>query len=142
MQQATWSVDRTPSDGFKYFWMKNVTGFDDKVHCARCLVGKYDKGFKVNALGGDISAKVGDIIYLCGVSAPYRWANNFHRAAVVTLDAADIIDDTLFGDMGTIRINGAKVIDFDGKSAANNYPNLGRAFLTCRNFQFAAQQFG
>ena len=141
MQQVTWSVENTPGKAFKYWWAKNVQGFRSEVHCARCLIGGYESGFKATAMGGVLRGRVGDTLYLCGVSQAFSMANNYHRALEVTLDPSDVVTDQLYGRAGLITIIGARVIAFDGAAAKERFPSLGPAFLTCRNFQFGAQHY-
>jgi hypothetical protein len=35
--------DSPAFQGWRYFWAKNVRGFDPSVHYARCLIGSYEK---------------------------------------------------------------------------------------------------
>lgn len=128
--------------GFRYFWMKSVTGFDPSVHCARCLRGNYEKviGSKMPTnqrldLGGYTE---GAVLYLCGVSAPYRWASNAHLAVKVKKGAVATV--TLYtGDV--VQMFDCIALPFDDKVARERFPERSIAFLSCRNFQFAAQYF-
>lgn len=65
---------------FMYLWLKTVKGVNLKEHCAKAIIGEYST---------QISNKINEIrniplqnetYYLCGVSLPYVWANNFHLA--------------------------------------------------------------
>lgn len=134
-------TDANALRGFKYFWMKNVTGFDESVHCARCLRGSYHKLTGVRMPVNDrvpIFAKDGDVIYLCGVSTPYRWSNNFHVAA--RIKAGSVIHArTHAGDI--VNLYDCERIQFDDTEARRRFPHLSEAYLSCRNFQFGAHHF-
>lgn len=131
--------------GFRYLWQKRVFGFNSGVHCAQCLRGSYEQRF-----GRDMPANEaisvdypdGAILYFCGVATPYRWADNLHLAGrAVEGDQPEPIEIELHtGD--TLTVTGLRRIAFDDAAAVRLFPNKGRKFLTCRNFQFAAQQFG
>ena len=65
---------------FMYIWLKNVHNVKLNYHCAKCLIGNYHP--KINKKTKSIKDLVldNDIWYLCGVSLPYNWNNNFHLA--------------------------------------------------------------
>lgn len=133
--------DAATLEGWRYFWLKRVTGFNPVCHCARCLVGSYLT--EVNdrmAVNHAVTLPLvhGEIGYLCGVSAHYRWGNNLHVAFIVA-PGESIEAETYDGD--TIVLTDAQRIEFDGREAARRFPHLGRDFLTCRNFQFGAHHF-
>jgi hypothetical protein len=127
--------------GFRYFWMKSVTAFNPSTHCARCLVGDYESkigaamhtGIKV-----DLDYREGTILYLCGVSVPYRWVNNLHLPMRVKA-GVEFFADTYLGER--IVVQGAELLTFDDRAARELHPQRGKEFLTCRNFQFGAHHF-
>ena len=80
----------------------------------------------------------GTVLYLCGVASPYRWERNAHLAVIVA-PGHDASVQLWNGD--TVKITGARQIVFDDNAAKDRYPEKGREFLTCRNFQFGAQYF-
>jgi hypothetical protein len=127
--------------GFRYFWLKRVTGFDPALHCARCLKGSYfsevGTTMPVNR-GVHIEADPGEVLYLCGVSAPYRWENNFHLALVVQPGAATRTK-TYTSDI--VSVLDADFLSFDDAEARRRFPALSEAYLSCRNFQFGAHHF-
>lgn len=130
------------SNWFSYFWGKWVLGFNDAEHCAKCLVGYYEKSIHKNLEGGDLvhlECEPGAILYLCGVSRPYRYRSNFHL--VIQASEGETARGSLYNGM-EFEILGAKALSFDGDAAKRLYPAKGKSFLTCRNFQFAAQHFG
>ena len=128
--------------GWRYFWAKKVTAVSPRVHCARCLVGSYESvtGTRM-AVNRDIPLhgyEAGDIFYVCGVAAPYKWANNLHLAVRVTGKDTDVARVTAYtGDR--ISLVWAVVIPFDDTVAIRDYGHLAKSYLTCRNFQFGVQ---
>jgi hypothetical protein len=134
--------ERPIFQGWKYFWAKNVKGFNPDVHCARCLVGSYIKPISTRAqVNAEIELSghgVGDLIYVCGVAQPYKWANNFHMACRVTGSMQDVAAGAMAGG-DTFMMRGAVRVDFDAETAQRQFAGRGRDFLTCRNFQFGAQ---
>jgi hypothetical protein len=121
--------------------MKRVTGFNPKVHCARCLIGHYVQEVGRHLVPGEpceFRGCPGDVFYLCGVSNPYRWTNNLHLPFVVE-PGSNASVTAYTGDV--VTITGARQLPFDISVAAELYPDLGMEFLTCRNFQFGAYHF-
>lgn len=134
--------ERPAFQGWKYFWAKNVKGFNSDLHCARCLVGSYIKPIctraPVNTEVDLPNHSVGDLIYVCGVAQPYRWANNFHMACRVTGESGDVAAGPMAGG-DTFMVRGATRVEFDASTAERSFAGRGKDFLTCRNFQFGAQ---
>jgi hypothetical protein len=127
--------------GFRYFWLKRVHGFDPSQHCARCLKGHYIDAVSATMPTNrriHIEADPGEVLYLCGVSAPYVWDRNFHLALIVE-HGARVRTTAYTGD--EIEIDGADFLEFDDHAARRLFPEKGEAFLTCRNFQFGAHHF-
>lgn len=128
--------------GWRYFWAKKVVAINPRVHCARCFVGPYERGIGLGmAVNSDIALTGyanGDILYICGVAAPHRWANNLHLAVQVTCDSKNAASGTAYtGDR--ISLVGVTRIAFDDIVAARDYSHLSASYLTCRNFQFGVQ---
>jgi hypothetical protein len=127
--------------GFKYLWMKAVEGFDPSQHCARCLKGEYSTQVSTRMpveTRIELPYHEGEVLYLCGVSAPYIWDNNLHLAGVVT--TGFVVSKQMYtGDM--VIIEGIKELPIDASEALKNYAGRPKAFLTCRNFQFGAKYF-
>jgi len=86
-----------------------------------------------------LTAADGDVLYLCGVSNPYRWNCNLHIAVRVKRGSIANVP-THTGDV--ITLVDCEKINFDDTAAARLFPDLGRSFLTCRNFQFGAYFYG
>jgi hypothetical protein len=128
--------------GWRYFWAKKVAAINPRVHCARCLVGPYERrigiAMAVNTAIRLTGYNVGEIVYVCGVASPHRWANNLHLAVEVTGDSEDTASVTAYiGDR--INLLGATKIAFDDTVAVRDYGHLSASYLTCRNFQFGVQ---
>ena len=139
----TLSTRHSKVTGWKYLWLKTVQGFNPAVHCARCLVGKYDNRFglpmAVNQ-SHEAPYAAGTILYFCGVSQPYRWANNFHWAGRVTPGAPPVSIPLWNGD--TLSFAGLENLPFTADAARAAYPDRSASYLTCRNFQFGAHHYG
>lgn len=122
---------------FKYLWLKYVNGVNLSEHCAKCLLGSYSK--KVSAqLKKESNISLNEypaaVYYLCGVSSPYKWANNFHLAfkeeegSTITLSKNGI----------DIVIENAAEIKFSSDDIDKSDLHINNAaYATCRNWQFA-----
>ena len=127
--------------GYSYWWVKGVTGFDPRQHCAKCLPGPFlvnwQRPFPMNQ---EITVKtIGSVraVYVCGVSqAGYRY--NFHAPLVDDPDARDVEMPMVKGQ--TLIVRGAHLLEIpplpDGTLGKD------RSFTTCRNFQFGYAYFG
>ena len=119
---------------FRYLWLKSIKGVDLTVHCARCLIGDYDNRISANIKTAENIVLSEKIYYLCGVSQPYVWAQNFHLAfkekegAKVNVERNGI----------KIMIENAEEIMFSKNDIDYTLPQARRKeFYTCRNWQFA-----
>ncbi len=127
---------------FHYFWGKWVRGFDPAHHCAKCLVGDFERAVSPMWESKQVlafSCRPGEIFYLCGVAEPYNWSKNFHLPLEIAPGEKAL--GTLSNGM-QISVVGAKAIPFTATSAKELYPRRDYRFLSCRNFQFAAHRFG
>ncbi|GAB7140535.1 hypothetical protein RsTz2092_04840 [Deferribacterales bacterium RsTz2092] len=132
---------RTQLENFWFMWGKSVIGFDSRVHCAKCLIGDYDRQLTKNMKTNhwfDISLTEGSFFYICGVSTPYIWKNNAHLPVVVKGGAMASLK-LYNGDI--LVVDGAEQLPFDDSVAVKKYSHLGKKFTTCRNFQFGAHYF-
>ena len=119
---------------FRYLWLKGVTGVTLSAHCAQSLKGSYDKrvsAFTKQLHNVELSEEV---YYLCGVSAPYVWKNNFHLAfrhkqgGQIKYESNGI----------AVAIRNAERIEFSEYDIDPTHPKAGMAaYKTCRNWQFA-----
>lgn len=124
--------------GFRFFWLKRVRGYDLRQHCAKCLVGPFEREFWGGRTRCNVKIPVkayeGEIFYLCGVAEPYRWKNNFHLPFVAEA-GAEASAELFTGDVA--RVTGGRLLRFTDDLAKEVYESRGPSFVTCRNFQFA-----
>lgn len=123
---------------FRYLWLKYVNGVNLKVHCAKSLLGTYSK--KVSPQMGHVQEPItldeaqGDVFYLCGVTKPYRWINNFHLAfkekegSTIHVNRNGI--DITIRNAVEIPITDKYINQMDSNAHKKEY-------CTCRNWQFA-----
>lgn len=119
-----------------YLWLKYITGVNLNVHCAKSLLGIYSK--KINAKNKKFSIELDEdtveYFYLCGVTRPYIWKNNFHLA-FKKKDGEKF--EYVFNGTKVI-VENAEKIDFSMADVDWNNPNAKkRDYITCRNWQFA-----
>lgn len=123
---------------FKYLWLKYITGVNLKVHCARSLIGTYSKyvssevkKIEEPVLLDEAEAKV---YYLCGVTTPYKWIDNFHLAFKEQEGSKLYVNRKGI----EIEIDNAVEIPITDKFIDKADPNANKkAYYTCRNWQFA-----
>lgn len=131
---------------FRHFWGMVVRGFDPSRHCMACFVGTRYPQFKPgmshhkrHRVSVDLEVKPGEYFYLCGVSHSFQHDRNFHMAGIVRPGC--VSRKQTFGGC-VVEAEGFEAVAINAGPAKKRYPNLGREFLTCRNFQFACQVFG
>lgn len=119
---------------FRYLWLKHVTGVDLSVHCARCLVGKYMDNISPRVPHtADIQLDNG-VYYLCGVSLPYIWANNFH----IAFEYSEGSHIECESNGISVVIENAVALPISEEYIDQSDPNAWRKeYRTCRNWQFA-----
>ncbi len=120
-------------------WLKYVTGFNEKVHCARCLKGKFSKALpmptenKPNTYKGILTEHEAPYLYLCGVTRKY--SENLHIAfqwkgrSTVEYESERV----------RVVITNAEQLPI---SPIHEPLELDDKFTTCRNFQFGWHNFG
>ena len=123
---------------FKYLWLKYVTGVNLDVHCAKCLLGQYSTAVKKDA---DFTPEIvldefpAEIFYLCGVSFPYKWENNFHLAFEYAPGESFEVNENNI--LCTLR-NARRIPIMTEAMERVNHPRIGnKSYSTCRNWQFA-----
>ena len=119
---------------FRYLWLKSVVDVDLSQHCARCLIGKYSKAINNKTIQlNDLNLENG-VYYLCGVSIPYNWNNNFHLAFMYkegeTIHHSNNGIDIQIENAVALPISTEFIDNTD--IHANN-----KSYATCRNWQFA-----
>lgn len=119
---------------FRYLWLKRITGIDLNQHCAKSLLGQYNNSINTRQKHFESIQLKDGIYYLCGVTVPYVWENNFHLA--FTHCAGSAIDVNEHGI--AIHIEDAQRIFFDETCCNTLHPKYRlKPFRTCRNWQFA-----
>ncbi|MCB2228728.1 MAG: hypothetical protein KQH53_18780 [Desulfarculaceae bacterium] len=127
------------SGSFRYMWLKYIQGVDLDQHCSSGLLGPFSE--KVGpTMGANPKAALNEAealaYYLCGVTLPYRWADNFHLAFVY--DPESEIDIERHGIK--VRILGAREVpihEVDPERCLAKHHLHKKAYATCRNWQFA-----
>ena len=129
------------ASGWKFLWLKYVTGFRPAVHCARCLEGSYSTYLGLQVPHGQPimlnERSSWDTLYLCGVAKRGGWAANLHLAAVYEEGAeAEVTAST--GSRFVIRNARALPIP----ALPQGFAGKSMSFTTCRNWQFGVSRFG
>lgn len=117
---------------FSSLWLKSVYDVKLDKHCINCLVGERDYRIK-QEVGCEFSLAP-TVYYLCGVTYPYVWANNFHLA--FQPKEGSTINITRKGL--SLTITNAEEIMFSEDDIDKTLPNADDPkYYTCRNWQFA-----
>lgn len=122
-------------NNFMYIWLKSVEDVDLTKHCAKCLIGEYNESInKHTRVNNNIQLDNEKIYYLCGVSKPYVWDNNFHLA--FRKKEGNILNIARKGI--SIEIEDAEEITFSKDDIDEQLKeSTNKQFNTCRNWQFA-----
>ena len=119
---------------FRYLWLKSVEGVDLSVHCAKSLIGRYDNRINPRIGTAENIILTDKIYYMCGVSQPYVWSNNFHIAFREKTGSHIEVERNGV----KLQIDNAEEIAFSEKDIDFHLPfATKREFYTCRNWQFA-----
>lgn len=127
---------------YRYLWLKAVRGFDVTQHCARCLVGSYEKLLPYGAIPsgrvfeGELGANSAPYYYLCGVTPKYE--ENLHIAFRAGEDSICFEDGNV-----KVSIEGAErvpVLPIPQEVVAR--AGWTKEYWSCRNFQFGWKEFG
>ncbi len=119
---------------FKYLWLKTVEDVDLEQHCARCLIGSYDKRISTGIKETGEIALEDSIYYLCGVAIPFRWENNFHLAFRPSPGKSVHYESNGI----TIDIEDAEQLPISEAYIDWTHPKARfKSYYTCRNWQFA-----
>ena len=119
---------------FRYLWLKSVIDVNLNNHCAKCLIGEYSD--KINTTSNEFSNIILEdkVHYLCGVSYPFNYNNNFHIAFKPSM--GDILK---VSDKGIeIEIKNAISLPISAEYINIYHPKSAfKSYYTCRNWQFA-----
>jgi hypothetical protein len=133
--------DTSAVSGWRYLWLKYVSGFQPSRHCAGCLVGPYSKAVRIG-MPTNTPAQLDEAedwrqLYLCGVASAGGWAANMHLAVVPAEgETAEVRAST-----GTLfRITNARRLPIPG--LAPRFDGRPLSFTTCRNWQFGVEHYG
>lgn len=122
------------SKPFMYIWLKNVVAVNLNYHCAKSLVGNYSVDVNKNTKSISNLPLENGVWYLCGVSMPYNWNNNFHLA--FEYKEGSSIEYSNNGISVTIR--NAVSLPISSEYIDESDINANRQeYYTCRNWQFA-----
>ena len=119
---------------FRYLWLKTVKAVDLDQHCAKCLIGEYDS--RISPAPSSIHGlELQDsVYYLCGVSFPFKWENNFHLAFMPQPGSTIHYESNGI----TVDIEEAVQLPISLDSIDREHPKARlKAYNTCRNWQFA-----
>jgi DNA repair photolyase len=125
--------------GYTYLWIKYVTGFDARYHCAAGLKGGYhwpNGAQQFTPTTHTLNKHPYQYIYLCGV-AQSRWADNLH----IPMEHApgETIEDVTY--LGVpILVQNARRLDIPW--IADGWNDFPQSFTTCRNWQFGIKYYG
>lgn len=122
---------------FRHLWLKYIQAVNLDVHCARSFVGHYETQINPKLISAGpipLAKHQAFYYYLCGVSQPYRWENNFHLAFAYSE-----------GNSIEFQQNGIEVVIANAVQLP--IPQIGpdcdsvfrhrKEYNTCRNWQFA-----
>jgi hypothetical protein len=136
MEKTMVKITFESNEVWMYLWLKYVKSIDTSVHCGKCLIGEYSK--KIDAQKNHFSIELdesdSEYFYLCGVTKPYVWKNNFHLAFKKSEGKS-----FKYNFNGTfVEIENAEKIDFSMNDIDWNLPFARKKeYCTCRNWQFA-----
>lgn len=120
---------------YKYLWLKHVTKVNLMLHCAKCLIGKYDERvFAYMRKATYITLEGAPYYYLCGVASTGIWAQNLHLAFREKEGSTIILDNEYI----KCRIENAEQIEITDAFIDETHPYASKkAYNTCRNWWFA-----
>ena len=145
--------------GYNYFWIRAVEGFNPKKHCMECIRGGWKlSGLNKMKLNQSVELRMKrDVGYICGGTS--RYARNSHPgpqphefpmpggAITYTKNlhlpfekAPGHVEKVTLVEGQTLTLLNGRRLDFP--SLPKGWAGLGDEFTTCRNFQFAVHRFG
>lgn len=138
MTAATVTLEIHRKASYSSLWLKGIRAVRLDRHCIDTFVGNryaLDRA----AVEQTVSVELADqerALYLCGVAAPYRWADNAHLAIRSNPDAQWHGDAHVPGLRVTV-IGGEPIFGWGEQDVDPDHPRYGdRLYRTCRNLQF------
>lgn len=133
-----------PADGaavrrYRWFWIKAVTGFDPRFHCARCLRGRWLHTTSTPWPADGrlvLTFRPGEVAYVCGVTR--RWSDNLH-IAIDPWKPGEGAGVPMLGG-GNLRVEGGAQLAIP--ELPDDWRGLGRSYTSCRCFRFGVSRFG
>jgi hypothetical protein len=130
--------------GFDFFWARYVNGFNRKVHCQKCLIGKTSqKVNSVNVRSGVLyrmdESDRSPYLYVCGVANGFRSLGalrNFHLA--LRPQGGALACRTTYNGY-TVSVTGAEALVIP--PLPDDFEGLPRTHARCKNFQFGVEYF-
>ncbi|GAC1380128.1 MAG: hypothetical protein NVSMB48_05540 [Marmoricola sp.] len=134
--QITLTIHREAN--YSSIWLKGIQAVRLHRHCIDTFVGaRY--AIDVNANAQTLTIDLGDheqALYLCGVSSPYRWANNAHLA-IWPSPGARWHGDAHVSGLRVTMTGGHPIFGWGEHDVDPNHPMFSdRLYRTCRNLQF------
>lgn len=126
---------------YKFIWLKSIDALDLSKHCAAGLVGEtYTTGTMrsriINKSDTHLTLRSRNgLYYLCGVSEPYVWKNNFHLPFKYA-ENRTILHESNGIAVDILNAERIELIEVDRERCRFPGKNF-REFYTCRNWQFA-----
>lgn len=131
---------------YRHLWAMIIRGFDSSKHCLPCFIGTRIPWVRPNMVEPgqrdavfDLEIAAGELFYICGVSHSFKHSQNLHIAGVVREGE---ISSEMTANRRKIEVRGLSRMLIDPEPARRLFPDRGREYLACRNFQFGCQVFG
>lgn len=134
--QITLTIHREGT--YSSLWLKGIRAVRLDRHCIETFVGTR---YPVDRLAVDQTVTLElpateHALYLCGVSAPYRWAENAHLA-LVPASGAEWSGSAMVKGLEVTVAGAVPIFDWGENDVDPNHPMFGDGlYRTCRNLQF------
>lgn len=126
----------------RHLWMKYVFGVNLDFHCINSLLGIRSEIVKPSILGSSDEIELAEAFppyyYICGVSVPYVWSNNFHLAFTHAPGKLLEYRSDREGAGFEWVVANAERVEVSESMIDRSHPWATESkFRTCRNWQFA-----
>ena len=125
------------------FWGRYVRGFDARFHCQPCLIGRPEKrihrGMRTaeRVLLDARAVATHPYFYVCGVTFPQGWEDNFHLAC--RWESGRSASKKTFNGF---EVTVAGAIELEIPPLEPGFAGAPEKYTTCRNWQFGVEYFG